>query len=149
MRENGEPPRYIDFDLQGPLTIQRYQQDLRSIQCENTGVESSLFSTYSLRRVLPTIANIMRSSDTEKDAIGDWRDSGKAQPMAVQYADDRVNTAAAAKWKHPAMVVEAVKVCQSAVSWTEFKAITRRDDFTPNEPLVHDLEVATVPEEAP
>ena len=45
------------------------------------------------------------------------------------------------------MVVEAVKVCQSSVSWTEFKAITRRDDFTRNEPLVHDLDVAHVPGE--
>ena len=96
-----------------PYTISEVQQGARDIF---TGLVEPLeaLTTYSFRRVLPTVANMLNYTDTERLALGDWTDKDTgAAAMPSHYA--AAKQAQAMKSKHRAY--NAVQLLESYESW--------------------------------
>ena len=56
------------------------------------------FSTYSLRRWLPTVSDALELGEHERSGIGNWKDGvARKEPMHVRYSDERLNTSSRVK----------------------------------------------------
>ena len=69
---------------------------------------ASNFSTYSMRRFLPTIADALQLPDSERICLGNWQD-GARLPLSVRYSSERLETAAG--------VVPSCHCASSAKCW--------------------------------
>ena len=96
-----------------PYTISEVQQGARDIFSGLVGPLDAL-TTYSFRRVLPTVANMLNFTGPERLALGDWTDKDTgAAAMPSHYASAK--PAQAVKSKHRAY--NAVKLLESYERW--------------------------------
>ena len=65
-----------------------------------------LFSSYSLRRSLPSVAEVRGATSDEADALGDW-EASKEKVMRIRYADCKEDSAAVAKLLQVAFITAA------------------------------------------
>jgi hypothetical protein len=106
------------------ITIQAFTEDVRDVLRQYLpGLNAELFTSYSLRRVLPTAAGVMGMDEAAKSAVGNWVDTQRLSKMALRYNDQR--EAQAIKAKHE--VVRAVETALQdneedwACTWLEFR----------------------------
>ena len=78
----------------------RFQQFMRSVlrlpPLALSEDESDQYSTYSFRRFLPSVADSLNLSDTEKNCLGNWQD-GQKLPLNVRYSAVRLESAASVR----------------------------------------------------
>ena len=79
--------------------------------------ETDIFSLYSLRRSLPTLAEVNGVHPDDADALGDWT-SAKNSKVRIRYADSdsREERSAVVKLTHM-LLVRQMAQSQEALSW--------------------------------
>ena len=82
------------------------------------------FTSYSLRRDMPTLANLRQAPEEEADALGDWL-TAKSATMRIRYSDQRGRTALMAKLLQ-AEIVGAVMQQGQSVMWQSVPALLNR-----------------------
>ena len=70
-----------------------------------------MFSSRSLRRSMPTLAEMRNTHPDDADALGDWTAS-KDSKMRIRYADSRDERAALVKASHLMKVLFAARLCR-------------------------------------
>ena len=99
-----------------PLSLSQFHTATRAILSTSIGMQDvSDFSSYSLRRSMPTLAEMSGSHPDDADALGDWT-SAKSSKMRVRYADSREDRAAVTKLVHM-LLVRQMAQNHSALSW--------------------------------
>ncbi|OLP93135.1 hypothetical protein AK812_SmicGene25005 [Symbiodinium microadriaticum] len=99
------------------------------------------FSSYSLRRFLPTAADILRLPEEHRLAIGNWQErptatADRAQPRAVHhmaqhYANDKVFTSARIKQEVLVSIFMVARRVSFKLSWDDFRQnLPATDDVT-------------------
>ena len=84
------------------------------------GIRSELFVSYSVRRGLPTLADVVEASDNDKLAIGDWQEMKGKNPLPVRYSAERQRTAEVAKLRLILLAQAAAMVKPDVpLSWAE------------------------------
>ena len=123
--KTSEPLRYLAIDpiKGGALSIADFTQDIRSVLAEYSTVDPEIFTSYALRRALPTAAEISKADEPEQLAIGDWQELRGKNPLPLRYAGDKVESAALAKLRQMALVhFTFVLDKEKPLSWSEFRA---------------------------
>ena len=88
----------------------------RSILREHLGMtDTDIFSSYSLRRSMPTLAEMGGIHPDDADALGDWT-SAKDSKMRIRYADSREERSATVKLTH-VLLVRQMASSEVALSW--------------------------------
>jgi hypothetical protein len=92
--------------LPRPMSLPKFIQILQALlkSMGMSDVEVRMFTSYALRRFLPSAADVLRCSTEEKQMIGNWqevvstaaaaKEDRAQQSMHARYADDKVGTAA-------------------------------------------------------
>ncbi|CAE7838081.1 unnamed protein product [Symbiodinium necroappetens] len=99
------------------------------------------FSSYSLRRFLPTAADILRLPEEHRLAIGNWQErptatADRTQPRAVHhmaqhYANDKVFTSARIKQEVLVSIFMVARRVSFKLSWDDFRQnLPATDDVT-------------------
>ncbi len=93
----GQVPYGVVRDSSGSiLQLADFHDACRTLLAQRLGMEDSeLFTSYSLRRSLPTLAEIRRVHPDDANALGDWSD--RKSNMRVRYADGKEDSAATVK----------------------------------------------------
>ena len=88
----------------------------RSILKNHFGMQDTdIFTSYSLRRSMPTLADMSGTHPDDADALGDWT-SAKDNKMRIRYADPREERSAVVKLTH-VLLVRQMACSQVALSW--------------------------------
>ena len=113
-----------------PMPMARFVKLLHSV-LRSEGLpdaEVGLISTYSLRRFLPSVAEVLRTPVEVAQHLGNWTESvttKHAQPMPVQmsqhYAHDRVLSAGHTKALLCAAVQELLETESGPLDWQSFR----------------------------
>ena len=104
----------------------------RSVLREHLGMtDTDIFSSYSLRRSMPTLAEMGGIHPDDADALGDWT-SSKDSKMRIRYADSREERSAVVKLAHMLLVRQMASsgvtlswiACRHLLASVDNKAIT-------------------------
>ena len=80
-----------------PFSLANFHTASRSILKEHLGMhDTDMFSSYSLRRSMPTLAGMSGTHPDDADALGDWT-AARDGKMRIRYADSREEPSAAVK----------------------------------------------------
>ena len=100
-RAEGRALRFVGLDAHGgAMSMCTLIRDLRSVLAHALGSDAldlEALSTYSFRRVLPTMASILGMSEHQRLSMGDWQERGKVSAMPVRYDDQKAQAATEAK----------------------------------------------------
>ena len=122
------PVQYLLFDTSSltPFTRVNFTLAARTLLAKIIGSDDALiFTTYSLRRAMPTLADMRNASEADRLAVGDWRDAscgggGRVSAMSVRYAGDKLASATEVKLFHVLIVAAAAPMCE-VLSWSELR----------------------------
>ena len=99
-----------------PFSLANFHTASRAILREHLGMlDTDMFSSYSLRRSMPTLAVMNGTHPDDADALGDWT-SAKDNTMRIRYADSREERSATVKLTH-VLLVRQMAHSQRALSW--------------------------------
>ena len=86
-----------------PFSLANFNTASRSVLKEHFGMsDTDMFTLYSLRRSMPTLAEMSGTHPDDADALGDWT-ATKDSKMRIRYADSREERPAAVKLTHVRM----------------------------------------------
>ena len=113
-----EPPFGLMYEKTGAaFTLQNFNVASRAVLQEHLGMqETDMFSSRSLRRSMPTLAEMRNTHPDDADALGDWTAS-KDSKMRIRYADSRDERAALVKAEHMLVVRHMMKF-QQGIDWS-------------------------------
>ena len=110
-----------------------------------------LWTTYTFRRLLPTIADVIRLHEEHRQALGEWTEqvsaagssSARAQPlMCHRYADNKVVTAGETKLLVASAITFMAKNFPQAKTWEDLRSskvtVTDLDEFISTTPAYND-----------
>ena len=99
-----------------PLSLAQFHTASRSVLANGLGMkDADIFSSYSLRRSMPTLAEMNETHPDDADALGDWT-SSRSCKMRIRYADNREERAAVVKLTH-VLLVRRMAFTQTTLSW--------------------------------
>ena len=105
-----------------PFWLANFHAASRSVLREHLGMrDTDIFTSYSLRRSMPTLAEVSGTHPDDADALGDWT-SAKHNKMRIRYADSREGRSAAVKLTH-VLLVRQMAQSQVALSWDTCRAL--------------------------
>ena len=111
----------------GPFSLADFHAGSRSILKEHLGMQDAdIFTSYSLRRSMPTLAEINATYPDDADALGDWT-SAKDNKMRIRYADSREERSAVVKLTH-VLLARQVARSQVVLSWDACRHPLRSTD---------------------
>ena len=111
-----EPPFGLMYDNGVPLSLAQFHTASRAVLANGLGMkDADIFSSYSLRRSMPTLAEMNGTHPDDADALGDWT-SARSCKMRIRYADNREERAAVAKLTH-VLLVRHMASTQTTLSW--------------------------------
>ena len=82
------------------------------------------FSTRSMRRFLPSIADSLQLADSDRLCLGNWSD-GRKLPMPVRYSSERLESAAQARRLCLAALHHLFKHIPQPGSWLRIRAVAQ------------------------
>ena len=147
----GAPPFGLLFDNGVPLSLSQFHAASRSVLANTVQMrDASAFSSYSLRRSMPTLAEMSGAHPDDADALGDWTSSRSCR-MRTRYADSREDRAAIAKLTQ-CLLVRRMAESHAALSWDVCRLLLRSVDAAAvatqaNYMLAHDAVVQETPEQ--
>ena len=110
------PPFGLLYNNGIPLSLAQFHTASRAVLGNSIGtIDADIFSSYSLRRSMPTLAGMTGTHPDDADALGDWTSAGSCK-MRIRYADKREERAAVAKLTH-VLLVRHMAHTQAALSW--------------------------------
>ena len=122
--------------LMRPMAIGKFVKTLQKLceSCGATEVEAKQYTTYSLRRFLPTVAGNLKIPESMAEAVGDWQQATSNRPlppaMATHYNNDRVAVAGDIKTRLLMAVAQLVRRNKSAeVTWDSLRNSFTWDDL--------------------
>ena len=117
MKQHGRVPQFLLSDEHGrAYPIASFQQAARVFLMQRLGLQdAAMFTTYSLRRSMPTLGELRHADEAELSALGDWS-SKKNSSMPIRYADNREASALLAKLLQVRLVSMAAD-STNEVSW--------------------------------
>ena len=83
--------------------------------------DTDMFTSYSLRRSMPTLAEMSGTHPDDADALGDWT-AARDSKMRIRYADSREERSAAVKLTH-VLLVRQMAQSHVALSWDSCRAL--------------------------
>ena len=109
-----------------PAPYQRFQAFLRSLlQLPPLSLSeraASTFSTRSLRRFLPPVADALQLCDSDRLCLGNWSD-GRRLPLPVRYSSERLESAAHVRRLCLASVHHLLKHVPHCDAWSSLRAV--------------------------
>ena len=123
-----EPPFGLMYEKTGAaFTLQNFNTASRAVLQEHLGMqETEMFSSRSLRRSMPTLAEMRNTHPDDADALGDWTAS-KDPKMRIRYADSRDERAALVKAEHMLAVRYMMKF-QAEIDWSTCRHLLPKID---------------------
>ena len=117
--------RYLIFDerTKAPLSLGEFHKAVRSSLQKHAMIPNAgMYTSYSSRRCMPTIALMREASENEASALGEWQDK-KDSKMPIRYAEvlERQASAAIAKLMQVELVKQVAKKARP-VSWDTMRA---------------------------
>ena len=110
-----------------PFSLADLHSASRSILKKHLGMQDTdIFTFYSLRRSMPTLAEMNGTHPDDADAWGDWT-SAKDNKMRIRYADSREERSAVVKLTH-VLLVRQVAQSQVALSWDACRTLLYSTD---------------------
>ena len=110
------PPFGLLYNNGIPLSLAHFHAASRAVLSNSIGMkDAGIFSSYSLRRSMPTLAEMSGTHPDDADALGDWT-SARSCKMRIRYADSREERAAVVKLTH-ILLVRQMTHTQTALSW--------------------------------
>ena len=107
-----------------PFSLANFHTASRSVLREHFGMrDADTFTSYSLRRSMPTLAEMSGTHPDDADASDDWT-ATKDSKMRIRYADSREERSAAVKLTH-VLLVRQMAQSQVALSWDTCRALLR------------------------
>jgi hypothetical protein len=88
--------------------------------------DAELFTSYSLRRSMPTLAEIRKAHPDDADALGDWTASSTSR-MRTRYADAKEDSAAIVKLVQLLILQEAANDSKP-LSWDNCRVLIHKVD---------------------
>ena len=112
-----------------PFSLQNFNAASRADLQKHLGMqETELFSSRSLRRSMPTVAETRETHPDDADALGDWTASKDSKMrMRIRYADSREERAVSVKTEHM-LVVRRVIDFKSALDWRTCRHLLTKID---------------------
>ena len=105
-----------------PFSLADFHSASRSVLREHLGTrDTDIFTSYPLRRSMPTLAEMNGTHPDDADALGDWT-SAKDNKMRIRCADSREECSAAVKLTH-VLLVRQMAQSQVALSWDTCRAL--------------------------
>ena len=115
-RTSAEAPFGLLYEGSSPFSLADFHTASRAVLRQHLGMrEVDIFSSYSLRRSMPTLAEMNATHPDDADALGDWT-STKSSRMRIRYADSREERSAVVKLTHVLLVRQMAK-SDVALSW--------------------------------
>eukprot|EP00438_Fugacium_kawagutii_P026753 Skav216443 [mRNA] locus=scaffold50:122279:123718:+ [translate_table: standard] len=109
-----------------PAQYSRFQAFMRSLlqlpPLSLTEQAASNVSTRSFRRFLPSVADALQLSDSDRLCLGNWAD-GHRLPLPVRYSSERLESAAQARRLCLASVHHLLKHAPRCDSWSSLRAV--------------------------
>ena len=109
-----------------PCPYYRFQAFFRSLltlpPLALSADEASNFSTYSMRRFLPSMADSLQLSDSERNCLGNWQD-GARLPLNVRYSAERLETAAGVRRLCLAAIAHLLKHVTNPPTWLRLRGV--------------------------
>jgi len=113
---SAEAPYGLLYDGPNPFSLADFHAASRALLRQHLGMqETDIFSSYSLRRSMPTLAEMSGAHPDDADALGDWT-STKSCKMRIRYADSREERSAVVKLTH-VLIVRQMARGNSVLSW--------------------------------
>ena len=135
----------------GAYQLHHFTKAMRDVLGNILQIENAeVFTSYSLRRSMPTLANLRQAPEEEADALGDWLGT-KNSRMRTRYSDERERTALMAKLMQAELVTEMANMTEQ-VSWQAVPALLARIPLAKvqarvNERVASEEAVASAPAE--
>ena len=105
-----------------PFSLANFNTASRSVLKEHLGVhDADMFASYSLRRSMPTLAEMSSTHPDDAAALGDWT-AARDSKMRIRYADSREERSAAVKLTH-VLLVRQMAQSHVALSWDTCRAL--------------------------
>lgn len=109
------------------FSLANFHTASRAILREHLGMlDTDMFSSYSLRRSMPTLAVMNGTHPDDADALGDWT-SAKDNTMRIRYADSKEERSATVKLTH-VLLVRQMAQSQRALSWDTCRSLLSTTD---------------------
>ena len=125
----GGPPFGLLYNNGSPLSLAQFHTASRSVLANGLGMkDADIFSSYSLRRSMPTLAEMNETHPDDADALGDWT-AARSCKMRIRYADNREERAAVVKLTH-VLLVRRLACTQTPLSWDACRHLLCSTDKT-------------------
>ena len=109
-----------------PCPYHRFQAFFRSLltlpPLALSADEASNFSTYSMCRFLPSMADSLQLFDSERNCLGNWQD-GARLPLNVRYSAERLETAAGVRRLCLAAIAHLLKHVTNPPTWLRLRGV--------------------------
>jgi hypothetical protein len=123
-----ETPFGLLHDNSKLFSLADFHTASRAILQEHLGMaDTEIFSSYSLLRSMPTLAEMSGVHPDDADALGDWT-SSKDSKMRIRYADSREERSAVVKLTHM-LLVRQMALSQVALSWVACRHLLASIDY--------------------
>ena len=109
-----------------PCPYHRFQAFFRSLltlpPLALSADEASNFSTYSMRRFLPSMADSLQLFDSERNCLGNWQDGARLS-LNVRYSAERLETAAGIRRLCLAAIAHFLKHVTNPPTWLRLRGV--------------------------